>query len=214
MKTTLKVIEFLKTQTDSVVLFYSGGKDSIILLDLLSKHFTVHLAFMYFVPGLRHIENYVAWAEKKYGCKVKMYPHWMLSQYYNDNYFRFHSNPVAVLKLKDIEAKAKYDFNCDWIVSGIKKADSLNRRLMLNTYLMSSINLDGKKAYPLAEWNKAECMAYIRTNRLPKPISYKNENSSGADLNKDFLLFCKAKYPNDYKKILVQFPFAETIIHE
>ena len=62
MKTTLKVIEFLKTQTDSVVLFYSGGKDSIVLIDILAKHFKVNLAFMYFVPGLEHIEKYITWA--------------------------------------------------------------------------------------------------------------------------------------------------------
>lgn len=214
MKTTLKVIEFLKTQTDSVVLFYSGGKDSIVLLDVLSKHFTVNLAFMYFVPGLEHIEKYVRWAENKYNVKCNKYPHWMLSQSFNDNYYRFHSEPISPIKLADIENKVRADFNCDWIVSGVKQNDSLNRRLMLRQMFMEAIDLNHKKVYPLTDWSKQQCLTYIKSKNLPKPIAYNNKNSSGADLDKDFLIFCKEKYPSDYKKILIQFPFAETILHE
>jgi len=214
MKTTLKVIEFLKTQTDSVVLFYSGGKDSLILLDLLSKSgLKVNLAFMYLVEGLGHVEKYIDWAEKKYNVKSKRYPHFMLSQYFNDNFCRFHEKKVPVIKLGDIETQARNDFNCDWIINGSKQADSLNRRLMLKTYFMNAINLDSKKAYPLSYWNKAMCLAYIKQHRLPMPINYgEKSNSSGVDLEYKCLKYLRDNYPDDYEKILKVFPFAETLI--
>ena len=210
---TLSTIEYIKQETDSVILFYSGGKDSIVLLDILTKHFKVNLVFMYFVPELEHIEKYVTWAEKKYNVKVKKYPHWMLSQYFNDNYFTFHyNNEVPNIKLGDIENKAKIDFNCEWIINGAKKSDSLNRRLMLKTYFMQSINLSSKKAFPLSDWKKGDCLSYIKQKKLPMPISYGTGKSNGADLNLEFLTFCKEKYPNDYRKIINQFPLAETIL--
>ncbi|MCA6489114.1 MAG: phosphoadenosine phosphosulfate reductase family protein [Chitinophagaceae bacterium] len=211
-KVTVSCIDFLKTQTDTVILFYSGGKDSLVLLDMLTKHFTVKLAFMYFVDGLQHVEKYLHFAQKKYGVEFKKYPHWMLCQYFNDNYFRFHSDPVPNIKLADIENQARRDFNCKWIVSGMKKADSLNRRLMLGTFFMHSIDLKGHRAYPLSEWKKADCLNYIKLHRLPMPVAYNSKNSSGMDLNADVLNWCKKNAPEDYKKILRQFPFAETII--
>lgn len=215
MRTTKEVIEFLKTQTDSVVLFYSGGKDSIVLLDLLSKHFKVNLAFMYLVDGLEHVEKYLVWAKKKYNVEYKKYPHWVLSQMINDNQFRFHSNlEVDNITLGDVENLARKDFNCKWIVNGMKKADSMNRRLMLNTYFMQAINLKSHIAYPLSTWRKADCLNYIKQNKLPFPIAYNKKNSSGADLNYDFLSFCKSNYPEDYKKVIKQFPFAETILFD
>jgi 3'-phosphoadenosine 5'-phosphosulfate sulfotransferase (PAPS reductase)/FAD synthetase len=213
-KLTVSCIEFLKTQTDTVILFYSGGKDSLVLLDMLTKHFTVKLAFMYFVDGLQHVERYLHYAQKKYGVEYKKYPHWMLSQYYNDNYFRFHSEPIANIKLTDIEAQARLDFNCKWIVTGMKKADSLNRRLMLGTFFMGAVDLKGNRVHPLSEWKKADCLSYIKLHKLPMPVMYNKKNSSGMDLNPDVLNWCKINAPNDYKKIIEQFPFAETLIIE
>lgn len=214
MKHTLSVLDFLKSQTDNVILFYSGGKDSLVLLDILSKYFKVNLAFMYFVPELYHIEKYISFAEKKYDVRCIKYPHWMLSQYFNDNYFRFHQKePIPNIKLYDVINKAKSDFGCQYVVMGMKKADSLNRRLMLNTYFMEAINLDSRTYYPLSNWKKADCIAYIRQKRLPFPISYSVSNSSGMDLNKEVLLWLRKNEPNDYEKVLKQFPFAESIIY-
>ena len=210
----LLIIEELKKQTDKVVLFYSGGKDSIVLLDLLSRHFKeVNLLFMYFVKGLEHIEKYVTWAEKKYNVKVKKVPHWILSRMYNESYYRLHTaQKVPNVKLIDIENAAKKHFDCEWIVTGMKKNDSLNRRLMLNTWYMGAINLKSKRACPLSNWRKNDCLYYIKQNKLPMPISYDSKNSSGAALTPEFLTYCKTHYPKDYEKVLQQFPFAEVIL--
>lgn len=212
MKSTASCIEFLKTQTDAVILFYSGGKDSLILLDLLTKHFKVHLAFMYFVDGLEHVEKYLHFAQKKYGVEFRKYPHWELSQYINDNYYRFHGAEVPKFKLGDIETKARQDFGCDWIITGMKKADSLNRRLMMGTLFMNAIDLKARRAHPLAEWKKQDCINYIKLHKLPTPVAYNKKNSSGVTISEDVLRWCKKNAPRDYKRLIDAFPFAETLI--
>lgn len=213
MKTTLNVIEFLKTQTNEVVLFFSGGKDSLILLDILSKHFKVNLCFMYFVKDLEHCDKFINWAKKKYKVDCVQYPHFMLADYFNNQYYCISKEKQTVIKLKDIENSARKHFNCEWVISGMKMSDSMNRRLMLKTYFMNAINLDSKTAYPLSTWSKQMCLSYIRHNKLPTPINYGEKcKSSGVDLEYNVLKFLQKNYPKDLEKILQVFPFAETIL--
>lgn len=170
---------------------------------------------MYLVDNLEHTEKYLVWAKKKYGVEYKKYPHFMLPTYLNGSFFKFHNNKkVPNIRLGDIEEKAKQDFNCDWVITGIKKSDSMNRRLMLKTYLLEAINLEGKKAYPLTDWKKEHCIKYIKQNKLPQPISYGHENnkSAGVGIDANTLSFCKKYYPKDYEKILQVFPFLEVTL--
>ena len=216
MKITSECLEFLKSQTSEVILFYSGGKDSMTLLDMLTKYgFKVHCAFMYFVKNLEHIDQYLNWARKKYNVEIAEFPHFMLSQYLSDNYYTLHThNEVKEYKQADIEEMARQHFKCDWVVSGIKASDSMVRNFMMKSYLLNSIEPNTKHAYPLSQWKKGHVVAYIKQNRLPTPISYEtvNNKSAGMDLDGEVLLFLKRKYPNDYKKVLEIFPLAELLV--
>lgn len=213
---TSECLNFLKSQTSEVILFYSGGKDSLTLLDILTKKgFKVNCVFMYFIKDLEHINKYLNYARIKYNVEIKEYPHFTLSQYLNDNYYTFHGNrEVANNKIEDIENAARAYFNCEWIVSGIKAADSMVRGFMMKQYLLNSISENTKKAYPLSQWKKAHVLAYLKLNKLPMPITYeyKNKKSSGLELNGEILLYLQKNYPNDYKKILEVFPLADILI--
>lgn len=212
---TVSVLNFLKLQTDTVVLFYSGGKDSIVLLDLLYKSgFKIKLVYMYLVPDLEHVDKYLKWAKSKYNVELYYYQHWVITHYIRDNYYRIHeTNNITLLTLSDIVKAVKTDLKVDWIITGMKQADSLNRRLMLKPLFMSSIEFRTNMVYPLSIWKKNNCMQYIKQNKLPMPISYEiNSNSSGFDLNKDVLMYLKHKYPKDLKKVFKVFPLAETLL--
>ena len=69
--------------------------------------------------------------------------------------------------------------------------------------------------YPLAIWTNKEVLAYIRKFNLITPFSYSNPKavSQGCGLDADTLVHLKEKYPNDYNKILNEYPFAGIIIH-
>jgi phosphoadenosine phosphosulfate reductase len=62
--------------TDSVIVSYSGGKDSAVVLDLCHRYFkTVHAFFMYQVSDLSFQEATLRRAEKKYGIEIYRVPH-------------------------------------------------------------------------------------------------------------------------------------------
>ena len=61
---TYKSIDRISEISDSALLFCSLGKDSLVLLDLIYPKFNrIVCVFMYFVPGLEHIERWVKWVK-------------------------------------------------------------------------------------------------------------------------------------------------------
>lgn len=76
-----RVIKTVSQKADRAILFYSCGKDSLALLDLMAPHFKeIICVFMYFAKDLEHINRYIRWAESKYpNIKVLQVPHWNLT---------------------------------------------------------------------------------------------------------------------------------------
>ncbi len=95
----------------------------------------------------------------------------------------------------------------EWTLYGMKKADSMNRNLMLRGYELEAINEATKSAYPLSLWKDKEVLRYIELNRLPKPIDYEGKKrSNGVGFDPDVFLYLRKYYPGDLQKILIQFP--------
>ena len=216
-KITSECLWFLKSQTTDVILFYSGGKDSLCLLDMLTKYgFNVHCCFMYMVKGLEHIDKYLNYARDKYKVEVLELPHFNLTSYINSSYYTFpRKEPLPVIKQVDVERAARKHFNCEWVVYGSKASDSMIRNFMMKSYLLNSIHDNSKHAYPLSAWKMADVVDYNKKNNLPTPINYDvKTRSSGLGLDGKVLLYLQKNYPQDLKKILEVFPFAEALIYE
>jgi len=61
-----------------VLVSYSGGKDSLIILDLAKRVGRRVEAFtMELVPGLAVVDRAIAWAETRYKLTIRRYPHWL-----------------------------------------------------------------------------------------------------------------------------------------
>lgn len=211
-------LKYVRQKTDKTILFYSGGKDSITLLEMLSSLFSeVVCVFMYFIEGLDHQKPLLQYPLLKYkNVKVLQYPHWMISHYLKHSYFRFHriEEKCPLLKLVDIEYKVKRDTGIQWMVNGAKKSDSLHRNLMLGTLKFDSINDKSKRVYPLATWKKADVMAYIKARNLALPVDYGLGKSNGMDLRPEVLCWLKANWPNDFIKVVRVYPFAEKLVYD
>ena len=214
MQHAKQVISVVAQQSRRAILFYSGGKDSIALLDLIAPHFDeIVLVFMYFVKGLEHIEQYLTWASRTYpNVKVIQVPHWNLSYIRSAGVFCIPDPSVRILKLKDIDNAVRARTGIEWSFLGFKQADSLNRRLMLKGYDKLAIS-PTKKAYPLSVWNQADVMSYISTRNLPAPISYTSgKKSHGVGFHEEVYLYLQEHYPNDLQKILTEFPLSQKLL--
>lgn len=213
------IISLVAEQTKKVILFHSGsGKDSIALLHLLSEQFDeVVCVFMYVVKDLKHINRYINYAVQKYpNIRFIQVPHFALFSYIKHGYMGCVCDPKQKLSsFADITDKIREHTGIDWAFYGFKKSDSMNRRLMLNTYRHEAINDDTKKCYPLSSYKNSEILHFIDSNGLVKPEMYGKGQSSGTDITDiDYLLFLRREYPEDLRKIVDFFPDVERFLFE
>ena len=213
----LQIIKQLSEKTDRVILFHSGtGKDSIMLADLLSKHFEeVVCVFMYLVKGLEYENRYIKWTEKKYpNLKFIQTPHYALPSFIRNGYLGIEKiDKFPKTSIKQIDEKIRKSTGIEYSIYGFKKVDGITRRLMLND-LSDGIHPKTKKCYPLKDLKNSDVLNYIKDNNLIEPFNYgTTKPSSGCDISTpEFQDYLRKNYPSDLEKIYRQFPLAPTIL--
>jgi 3'-phosphoadenosine 5'-phosphosulfate sulfotransferase (PAPS reductase)/FAD synthetase len=155
---------------------------------------------MYFVDGLSIKERILTAYERRWNRQIERVPHFTTMNL---------NAGTKKYKMARVETSLKNRFNTAWIALGYKKNDSMARRGML-ACLENGIDERNHKLYPVAEWSDRQIMSYIKFHRLPLPVEY----SPG--LKRDFcvpdaplLLYLKNNFPDDYTKVIAQFPQLE-----
>jgi phosphoadenosine phosphosulfate reductase len=206
----LTVIRQARQLTSSVLVGLSGGKDSLAVLQLCHEHgFRLAAYFQYFVPGIRFQEEILQYCERRYGLQVLRLPHWGLSHQLREWCFRnpHFSGDCPRLQLLDVENYAREQTGVQWIATGQRKDDSLERRAMLSK--CGGIDVKNRRFWPLAEWGKRHVFSYLARSRVPLPADYNLFNGSwGGRLYATDLVAIKKAYPDDYEKICRYFPYA------
>ena len=210
-----KSIDRVCDVTDSAMLFCSFGKDSLVLLDLLYPRFKRLLCvFMYFVKDLEHINRWIRWAKAKYpNAEFIQVPHWNLTYILRSGLYCVANPNVRLMTLADVVKAMRLKYGIGYCFLGMKKADGMNRRLMLKGYEDSYYENAGL-VYPLADWTQKDILAYMRQHNLPEPIRYSLKASSGVGFNEDCLLWMRENFPQDLEKIYKVFPMAERVLFE
>ena len=207
-----EIIRGVAEKTDRAILFYSCGKDSIVTLDLMHEYFAeVICVFMYFVPNLNHINKWLRWAETRYPkVKIVQVPHWNLTYILRGGVFCVPNPDVRVFKVAHVDEAVRMKYGINYTFYGMKKADGMNRRLMLNTYEGAISNTN--KVYPLANWTNKEVLAYMRAQKLPQPVRYSKNASGGVGFNIGAYLWMRNNEPEDLQKMLKAFPMSEKLL--
>lgn len=197
-------IQRQKLLSDSVIVSYSGGKESAVVLDLCSRHFkTVHAFFMYQVPNLSFQEAVLRWAEQRYGIEIYRIPHFEVSRFYRYGIYRKPDATIPILKIADIYAHVREVFGCQWIAAGERAADSVVRGARLRSE--GSINVKRGRFFPLAWWRIESVRRYIQAHSLKvSPESQILGHSFRFD--EDDIIAVKQHYPEDYERIRQSFP--------
>jgi 3'-phosphoadenosine 5'-phosphosulfate sulfotransferase (PAPS reductase)/FAD synthetase len=206
---TIKMLTALAEQHDSLLVSYSGGKDSNVILDLATRTFKrVECFFMYFVPDLECIEEALDGARRRYGVPIHQYPHWLLGRTIASGAYclnrRVHAE-FGEWSLRDIYTLAVADTKIQRIATGAKRDDSLWRRRNMSQTRYADV------VYPIEFWNKLDVVGYLRSRGLPIPSST-GRNASGIDLSTPSLLWLHDNHPRDFQRLCEVFPFAEAVI--
>lgn len=213
--TTQKSIDAIRAKSDSAILFCSLGKDSLVLLDLIYPKFNrIVCVFMYFVKDLEHINRWIGWVKAKYPkIEFVQIPHWNLSYILRGGLYCVPQPKVKLIKLADVVKAIRLKYGINHVFLGMKKADGMNRRLMLKGYQENDYENEGF-VYPLADWTQKDILAYMKQHNLPEPVRYSIKASSGVGFNLDCFLWLEKHYPQDLQKIYKVFPLAERILWE
>ncbi len=218
VKSVYATIAEVRKQAASAVVFISFGKDSLALLDLLYGKFDrLVCVFMYFVKDLEHVNRYQRYCAKRYPrTEWVQVPHWNLTYIRRAGIYCEPEPDVKLKKLADVIAEVREATGIEWVFLGMKKADSLNRRLMLMQY-ESSQYTNNKLAYPLAELTNREVLAYMKAAKLPAPVIYAPKNgkaSNGIGFNIECFLWMRENCPGDLERIYAEFPLSKRILFE
>lgn len=194
--------------TDSVLVGFSGGKDSIVTLDLCCRHFKkVVPFFLYLVEGLSFQDATLRWYEAKYGVEILRMPHPMLSVMLRLGMYRKSSDEFPEINFNDLYHFLRLTNDIWWIAAGERIADSIVRRAMIKK--SSSIDKKRGRFFPVANFIKADVLAYMRHKRLKMAPEYQilGESFSGIDPHEAVKI--RQYFPSDFKKIVRIFPFVE-----
>lgn len=202
---------FLPVQTaacisDSIIVGFSGGKDSIVTLDLCVRNFkNVFPFFMYLVPGLSFQEAQIRWYEQKYGLEVMRIPHPMLSTWLRWGCYRKAGYDRQEITFNDIYNYVRIETGAWWIGAGERIADSIIRRAMIKK--SGTVDEQRGRVYPVGHFRKADVLAYIKAKRLKLTPEYKILGYSFRGIDPCDMVKIKRHYPADYARIEAMFPF-------
>ena len=200
-------VDELATKSSNCLISFSGGKDSLVVAELVCKRFShVEAFFMYLVPDLECVEAALEYGRKRWGFKIHMIPHWGVWNHHKYGVFCRPHLEFPEVKLDQIQDLARQKAGIDLIANGAKASDSMWRRRQLATW--------GDKpniVYPLQKWNKLQVLGYLRARGIPLPDS-SNKQATGVDLSVPSVLWLYDNHPADYKRLLREYHYAGAIV--
>ncbi len=204
-------IKVQSTISDSVLVGFSGGKDSAACLDLCFKYFkNVKPYFMYIVPDLEFQERTLNYYEKRYDTEFLRVPHFMLSDFLRYGTYRLPDLDVPMVKTVDLYNYMREKTDIYWIAAGERISDSIIRRAMIKE--SSSVDFKRGRFYPIAYWNINHVRSYNKQKRLPLSLENKTMGHSFRSLMYEDLSDIKKYFPRDYEKIKSMFPLVDVEI--
>lgn len=194
--------------TDSVIVAFSGGKESVVVLDLCYRYFKkVRAFFMYICPDLSFQERTLEWYERKYQTEIIRLPHMDASEFFHYGSFRIPDLSFPIVSINDIYHYVRLQTDIWWIAAGERINDSIVRRAMMKK--SGSIDEKRGRLYPISAWKKQEVIDYIKFHNLYLGQDSKLMGFSFKTLEGRELSMVKKHFPDDYEKILHLYPMAE-----
>lgn len=200
-----------------VAVAFSGGKDSLAVLDMACKTFKTVRAFYWFtIPDLECCNVWMRFAKERYGVDVVQIPHWrrynaMRRGMWCDVSEALEGGPDK-LSMREAFAYSMDVVGCDWCLTGMKDADGLKRRQFFSNIRDGGDPVWTKIAHPLRHWLKRDVIGYLEANKIPIPKSESGSVTSGVGLDHSSLCWLHDNHPQDFEKLLQWFPYAGAAI--
>lgn len=162
---------------------------------------------MYLVKGLEFQEAALRYVESKYGFKIHRVPHFMLSEFLRYGTYRIEDFETPIVSTREVYDYLREQTGIHWVACGERIADSTIRRAMMKR--SGSVDVNRGRFYPLAEWSKADVMAYINQRGLflgpeSSKLGFSFRGLDGKEMAK-----IREAFPSDFERIRRWFPLVE-----
>lgn len=215
---TIEIIKTVRAETESAMLYHSiVGKDSIALLDMIAPYFShITCVFMYLVPGMKHIQEYMDWASYKYPnidiIQVPGVQRFAMKKY---GFFCLPDDSIKKTGIGDIEERVRQITGLKYAFNGMKGVDGYMKRMRLKRFARTGYITDKGMVYPLALWTNKEVQKYIDERGLKKPFIYEEGKvSQGLTPRIECLNSLRERFPKDYELFVRDFPFVEKLFFD
>jgi phosphoadenosine phosphosulfate reductase len=211
LQETLKILDDAKKRHDRVLVSYSGGKDSIVTLDLCIKTWgveNVECFYMFTLPGLRCIAEDLNQARDRWGVRIRQYPHpgvkkMIANGVYGTAWFKTDDLQFLDYRIEHVYALAMQDSGINLIAHGRKRADSPRfTKRVLATWGNKDYLL-----YPVVGWRRPDIQAYIQLNGL-----FRSKLMAEPDLSILGIEYMYDHYRDDFEKMEKLFPYMRAVI--
>lgn len=216
LQKTIQELERVSRRQSRIAVSYSGGKDSLAVMDLCVKSFAQVTAFFWYaVPDLEVCNAQIRFARARWGIEVIQIPHWDMMMAMRDGVW---CDTTGVMdKIPDMGLKHGYAHSLNIIdtelcATGMKESDGLPRRQFFANIRDSKDAFWRRLVFPIREWSKNDVLDYLRANDIPIHESEPGAVTTGVGLNHDSLCWLHDRHPEDFKKLLRWFPYAEAVI--
>ena len=95
----------------------------------------------------------------------------------------------------------------DWIAYGWRRSDSLSRALILKQ--CGGIDQKARRVFPLRVWKRSDVFRYLAAREITIPDGLGRTEQGGLDFQGDALRTLKERYPDDWERWVIAFPFSE-----
>ena len=194
-----RTLEAAALHHDTVLSMYSGGKESLCVLDLCCQVFRRVIAVhLYLVPGMAWVEERLEYARKRFGVEVYEAPAPLLSKCLRHGIYCFPDPAVKPFTFGDCVACARAELGVEAVAWGAKRGDSLVTRRRLKSATATAM------LAPLASWSKWDILAFLAERKIPVP------ESPDGNLSTYTLAWIHDNHPADWQKLCEVFPHAES----
>jgi phosphoadenosine phosphosulfate reductase len=216
---SLEILRKAREQSPELLVSFSMGKDSLVLMDLAKRTFDRVVGFhMAYVPGgFRFQTELLDTYEEVFEVEILRELHWgffasVLDAQYRDTDLDLHELPEP--RLRDIYDHVKQKTGIPLIATGAKRTDGLWRRrgFHLTRHWTDII-------YPVVGWRKQHILAYCHRQGIPIPGNYggggggqTSFNPSNIDLSAAAILYLWDEHPEDFERLEEHFPHVRAVV--
>ena len=211
----LSRLKMARAHHKTILIAYSGGRDSSSLLHLALKVFParrVHCYHYFTIPHLIRFEEKKVYAlPHKYGIPVHQFPTRDLLNAVSWGYYLM---PPAIVpgvcdyRLIDHARTARGRTGIHLIASGAKRCDGVGGTTGRSVLLRHHI--PGPVVYPLEHWSQQQVVDYMAANDIV--LQSQDEESSCLDLRARPICHMFDCHRDDYERFVTMFPLAEAVI--